>query len=63
MKFVKNTLLFTLLPAVAFCSFVPTDEANLAYFNIFKQAYNEGNLNNFTLDNYAVIYHMFSNDT
>lgn len=30
------------LLAIVSCEFIPTDEANLAIFNIFKQAYNSG---------------------
>lgn len=31
-----------ILLAVVSCSFIPTDETNLALFNVIKQAYNSG---------------------
>lgn len=51
-----NILILLALNLSTLGEFTPSDELNLAYFNILKEAYNDGKINLFNLDNPTLIY-------
>lgn len=42
LKLSKPLFISIIIPAFTYCQFIPTDDTNLAHFEIFRNSYNSG---------------------